>query len=119
MKPTIESLIEFTATLSTLDWRLMTASDKKKISKYIESDGCTGVPDFYKRCCIFHDFHYYTHLDFDLTSITKKEADKRLRQCIQSRSFLGAVSPMAWWRYWGVRVLGGGPWDKTIKGDYV
>lgn len=106
-----KKLKAFVLTLSTTDWRLMTSEDKVRISEYIESDGCTGVPDFYKRCCIFHDFWYRTHVDFDLNPITKKEADRRLSLCIQSRSFMGKISPMAWWRYWGVRFFGGRAWE--------
>lgn len=102
----------FVVKLSTYDYREMTADDRLMIFDYIESDGCSVVPDFYKSCCIYHDFWYATHIDFDLTPISRAEADKRFRKCIQSKSVFGFFSPMSWWRYAGVRMFGSRPWKE-------
>lgn len=75
-------------------WRTVRSKAKK-----LKSDGCTGVPDFYLECCLEHDIHYRTHKKMDGTRITKAQADKTLKECIQSRSIFGRYSPMAWWRY--------------------
>ena len=61
-------------------------------------DGCTAVPDFDfgADCCGEHDFHYQDN------DISRAEADKRLRQCIQKKGYI--VLP---WIYWlGVRIFG-------------
>ena len=58
-----------------------------------------------------HDIHYRTHAWLDGAPIFKSEADARFRQVIQARSFLGRVSPMAWWRWAGVALFGGKAWD--------
>jgi len=109
-------LAEFTDSLTTRNWRDMTSLDKRRISEFLESDGCSMVLDFYKRCCIFHDWWYATHLDFDLSDISRAEADKRFRHCIQSRSMLRKFSPMSWWRWLGVRTWGGRPWANERNG---
>lgn len=105
-----EELIAFTSLLSTRDWRKLTDADFAQIDTYINSDGCTGVPDFYRRGCVIHDFYYRTHRNLDGTPITKRQADRVLRLYIQSKSLFGIFSPMAWWRYWGVRKLAVRAW---------
>jgi len=82
----------------------------------LESDGCTGVPDFYINCCWEHDIHYRTHERLDGSSITRAEADSELRKCIQSKSKLGIFNPMSWWRWAGVRLLAGKAWEKEGEG---
>ena len=72
--------------------------------KGVKYDGCTGVPDFdfgYD-CCGEHDAHY------QLGDITRWEADKRLRQCIQKKGY----TFLAWTYWFGVRVLAGGVWKR-------
>lgn len=103
-------LLAFTVTLSTRDWRKLTKYDIAKISLFVASDGCSGVPDFYLDCCIIHDWFYRTHRDLDGTPITRAEADRRLKKCIQSESMFGAFSPMAWWRYHAVKRFGKKAW---------
>lgn len=67
------------------------------------TDGCTGVTNAHRQCCLRHDIHYRTHKHIDrVTPITKKEADNMLFSCIISRSKLGYLSPMAWWRWFAV-----------------
>lgn len=98
--------------LSTLDWKSLSDVDLYAIHVSIASDGCTGVPDFYLGGCVIHDFHYATHRDFDNLPITRAEADRRLRQYIQTYSAFGLLSPMSWWRWAAVRILGGKLWNK-------
>ena len=91
-------------------------------AREVKSDGCTGVPDFNKLCCLQHDYCYQTHTDpraayqGKVVPITRGEADKMFRLCNQSESFLHKVSPMAWWRWVGVRIGGRKAWDKGGKG---
>ena len=103
-------LLAFTRTLSTRDWRKLTESDYAEIGEFVATDGCSGVPDFYLNCCIIHDFYYRTHRNLNATRITKGTADKRLRDCIMRGSVFRSLSPMAWWRYWGVRGFGKKAW---------
>ena len=87
----------------------------------LHSDGCTGVADIYKDCCLEHDISYRTGLDPRVTHykgravpISRAEADKRFRQCMQSRSVLGKLSPVSWVRWAGVRI---GGWLSFNKGE--
>lgn len=70
------------------------------------ADGCTGVTGAFVECCLEHDIHYRTGQRLDGTPITRRDADARFRACMQSRSKLGFFSPMAWWRWAGVRIFG-------------
>ena len=66
----------------------------------ILSDGCSGVPDFYRVVCLEHDIHYATHMDYWTSEIiVQEDADKYLKWGIQYYSWFGRASPMAWWRY--------------------
>lgn len=105
-----ETLLSFTATLSTRDWRKLTENDYAKIGVFIATDGCSGVPDFYLNCCIIHDWWYRTHRNLDGTPITKKEADEGLKQCIRAHSILGGHSLIARVWYWGVRKFARKAW---------
>lgn len=71
----------------------------RRSAKEIASDGCSGVPDFFRDGCLEHDFHYYYHADWLNKPITKAEADERLKWYIQDHSWFGKWSPMAWWRH--------------------
>ena len=71
----------------------------RAIAGDLKADGCTGVPDFYRDGCLEHDIMYRTHHDLFGISITKEEADLRLKWYIQAHSWFGSWSPMAWWRY--------------------
>lgn len=68
------------------------------------TDGCTGVSGLFVECCMEHDIHYRTGKTLGGTPITKREADARLRACMMSRSKLGYFSPIAWWRWAGLRL---------------
>ena len=98
----------------------------------VDSDGCTGVPQFRQDCCFEHDLGYHYAKDprdayrlwallpedakhqrwTRAAPITRKETDKRFRQCNQSKSRFGRWSPFAAWRWAGVRILGRGSWRK-------
>ena len=106
-----EGLRTFTATLSTRDWRKMTELDIAEIDHFVQSDGCTGTFDFYRQCCVLHDWLYRTHRDFHGAPIGKKDADALLRSCIMHRSKFGFWNPMAHWRYWAVRKFGTKAWE--------
>lgn len=82
----------------------------------IGSDGCSGVPDFYRCCCVVHDLAYKFRMDpWGRPVRTKKTADKNFRKCIQGHSRLGVLSPMSWWRWLGVKRFGQRPWDGHRK----
>ena len=83
-----EELLAFTNTLSTKDWTKFTETDLSDIALYINSDGCSGVPDFYLDCCIIHDWFYATHRDFNGTPKTKKFADGILKTCPRKNQYL-------------------------------
>jgi hypothetical protein len=67
--------------------------------KGVKYDGCTAVPDFDfgADCCGEHDYHY------QLGTMSRADADKRLRRCIQKKGYV--VLPWVFWL--GVRVFGG------------
>lgn len=68
------------------------------------TDGCSYVSGAYVECCMEHDIFYRTGRTLDGKPITKREADARLRACMQSRSRLGFFSPLAWLRWTGLRL---------------
>lgn len=77
-------------------WQAITDEAKRR-----GSDGCTVVKDFHQVCCYEHDIHWNgTRLDG--TPISRAQANREFRQCIQSRSKLGRFSPLSWLRWVGV-----------------
>lgn len=76
----------------------------------LQSDGCSGVPDFYIKACWEHDVHYRTHQTIFGRPITRAQADAVFRQRIQEMSLFGVLSPMSWWRWTGLRIAGGRAW---------
>jgi hypothetical protein len=93
----------FGATLTTTNPLDFVQSDIDKITAFVCSDGCTGVPDFYRWACVVHDFFYRTHRDFNGNAITKAQADKWFRVLIQQKSLFKLFNPMSWWRWLGVK----------------
>jgi hypothetical protein len=75
-------------------------------SASLKSDGCSYVSEAFHQCCLEHDIHYRTGTRVDGKPITRAQADKRFRECMQMRSRFGKLSPMAWWRWAGVRIFG-------------
>lgn len=94
-------------------------------AKKINSDGCSGVPDFHKDCCLEHDLAYFWGRDpieaYKLSSgphedgvlwslagkITRSEADARFRKC--------QGDLMGFWRWLGVRIGGRFAWNNHRK----
>ena len=91
------------------------------------SDGCSAVMGFHVECCFEHDLSYRHAKDprdayrreregeidpwLHAKPITRAEADRRFRQCHQNRSKLGRYSPMAIYRWLGVKWGGQSAWD--------
>lgn len=75
------------------------------------ANGCSGVPEFYAEACLEHDIHYRTGKLVDGGYLLlRAEADWIFRCRIQQRSWFCLFSPMAWWRWLGVRWFGGASW---------
>lgn len=72
----------------------------------LSSDGCSYVTEAFHQCCLEHDIHYRTGRRLNVKPITRRQADQRFRECMQMRSRFGKFSPMAWWRWAGVRIFG-------------
>lgn len=79
-------------------------------AKTVGSDGCTAVPDFFRVCCLGHDFAYCNGRTLRGAPMTKAQADQQFRDCIQRHSSFRWLSPMSWWRWWAVRRFGRGAW---------
>jgi hypothetical protein len=84
----------------------------------LSSDGCTGVTEAYQPCCHEHDIAYATGRTVEGAPVTRAEADAMFRRCIQARSPLGRLSPMAWWRWAGVRVFGAGRYHPQPRHEW-
>lgn len=92
--------------LDALYWNRVRALARK-----LGSDGCTGVPEFYRDACLEHDVHYRTHRTVYGHGILKAEADRRFRQRIQEQSPLGRFCPLSWWRWLAVVLFGKNAWN--------
>lgn len=94
----------------------------------VGTDGCSAVMGFKVECCFEHDLGYRYARDprdayrlyragnelhcWDIAAtIDRGEVDGRFRQCLQNQSKLGRWSPMALWRWLGVRIGGQKAWD--------
>lgn len=75
------------------------------------SDGCSGVADFYQDACLEHDYHYRYARTVDGRLITRAQADARFRRVVQAKSILGCFSPMAIWRWIGLRLAAEAAWE--------
>ena len=107
-----QAALSLLSTLSSNDWREFKQTDFDRIAEFVKSDGCTGVPDFYRNGCTLHDFCFRTHLDFRGNESTFEAANELLRDYIRSKSWFGKYSPLAWWRWKGVKYLAEKPWDR-------
>ena len=81
------------------------------VAKERSFDGCTGVPEFYQDACLEHDLHYADAKTAFGDPITREESDERFRLVIQKRSCFRLFSPLSWWRWLGVRLLGKNAWN--------
>lgn len=81
----------------------------------VRGDGCTKSPDFaYTRCCNRHDKDYSTHTDENGKPLTRKQADKRLYDCMRKSGktpIVGRLIVPAIY-YAAVRTFGGKYWKK-------
>jgi hypothetical protein len=95
----------------------------------VDADGCSGpATGVHIECCFEHDLSYYyakdPHSAYRLyrggaldpwpcaLPIDRPTVEARFRKCHQNRSKLGRWSPMALFRWVGVRVGGQASWDK-------
>ena len=105
-----EYIVAFTIQLSSWNYLKLNKADIEAISEFIESDGCSGVPEFYHEACVVHDWYFRTHRDFDGSPISFEEANRRFKELIQKKSKFGWFSPMAQWRYLAVALFGEKAW---------
>lgn len=86
----------------------------------INTDGCSKVSGVYRRCCLQHDLAYYYARDpvsayrvswDNAIPTTKGEADVAFRRCMQSQSRFGFFSPIALYRWLGVKLAGKKAWN--------
>lgn len=100
----------------------------KAEAKAISSDGCTKAIDFRRECCELHDLAYYWAKDprdayrnylngFPdywkcAKGVTRREADKLIRQCYRDKSPVDGFSIVAWTRYIGIRLGAWIAWNK-------
>lgn len=93
----------------------------------IHTDGCSKVSGAYRKHCRVHDLAYYYGVDpvdayrqyqegepeywLIARRITKADADAAFRRGIQSDSPAGFFSPLAAWRWLGLKLAGRKAWD--------
>lgn len=100
------------------DWELRRVPDQssvywvriRKWAARLDSDGCSGVLDFYLDACLEHDCHYRTRHTLEGLRVSRRQSDMRFRRVIQARSPFGYFSPMSWERWLGLRVGGRPAW---------
>lgn len=80
---------------------------------WTHSDGCTGVADWFVFCCWAHDFAFQTgsnpySLYQGKGTVPQSRAcsNRKLRWCMQVKSFWGRWFIPSWIRYWGVSLFG-------------
>ena len=91
----------------------------QKRANQIRADGCSFVNRLYRvrrepsrLCCLQHDVEYHDGTTVEGHPLTRSQADRRFRRCIQEWSKLGRWSPLSWVRWLGVRAGGWRPWRK-------
>lgn len=93
----------------------------------INSDGCSKVTGAYRKHCLVHDLSYYYARDprdayarykagaagywRRARIITKGDADAAFRRGMQSDSPAGFFSPLAFFRWLGVKLGGRSAWN--------
>lgn len=99
------------------DGQPLTPEHIKKLNDIIKSDGCTGVADFFRDCCVVHDLGYRYGIDAYGNAVTRSQIDRNFRECMMKRSRFGRFSPMAWWRWAGVRIFGRRAFNAPASGS--
>ena len=97
--------------LAATAWDKVYWSDVRARAKRLNSDGCTGVPDYLVWTCLEHDVHFRTHRFLTGEPIDFQSANYIFRARIQQGSPLGKFSPAAWWRWAAVAVFGASAWE--------
>ena len=92
--------------------------DVHKRALELNSDGCSGVPDWFVWTCHEHDVHYRQHRYLTGDEIDFNTANYILRVRIQQGSWFRQFSPVSWWRWLGVKYLPAAKraWE---KGGYI
>ena len=85
------------------------------LADLLNSDGCTLVIDWYLPGCYEHDIGYETGHDPRGYPVTRATVDQRFRWYIQHHSLFDGWSPMAVWRWFGVRLGGYFVWDPEAQ----
>jgi hypothetical protein len=93
-------------------WSKLYWSDVHARAMEINSDGCSGVPDWLIWTCWEHDIHYRTHKMLDGEAITRAQADYVFRRRIQQCSGWGRLSPVSWWRWVALKLFGMRAWKR-------
>ena len=94
----------------------------------IDTDGCSAVSGLKIECCFEHDLAYYFAKDprdayrlwrqevlhpwLVAEPIDREESDRRFKDCHRNRSIFGRYSPMALYRWLGVRWKAQQAWDE-------
>jgi len=110
-----DTINDFLARLRINNPDLFTDREWDLLWAYTRSDGCTGVADIFVKACWEHDFYFRTHHDFCGHVISFLEANRRFRKRMQCFSKLGVFSPISWWRWAGVCLLGRSAWEGKRK----
>ena len=89
--------------------KALSFKDKMKGFVDLSNDGCSCSPNLnFRECCNEHDY-YYRNSEW-VTGICRKEADFKLKTCIQKKWKLLFLP----WIYWGfVRVFGNRFWKQA------
>lgn len=98
--------------LAATAWNKIYWSRVKAHADRLQSDGCSGVPDYLWWTCLEHDIHYRTHQMLSGDVIDRETADYIFRVRIQQGSGFGRFSPVSWWRWAAVRLFGEKAWRK-------
>jgi hypothetical protein len=88
--------------------RRPTAGEHLRAIVQLNSDGCTLAPDLnIRRCCERHDYYYRHSGKFRYCSVTRREADRLLLDCMQAQDYRFLA-----WVYWAaVRLFGWWFWN--------
>jgi hypothetical protein len=88
--------------------KAISLKDKMKGFVDLSHDGCSCSPDLnFQECCNEHDY-YYRNSEW-VTGVCRKEADAKLKTCIQNKWKL----PVIPFLYWGfVRIFGNRFWKQ-------